>query len=740
MRPKRSVVDRVVPSEPSAPRTVVRLRVIGALVAVVFSLMFVRLWYLQVLDTKSFAQTVNANQLRQVEVPAARGLILDRSGSTLVGNQVTEDITLSRVSAQQHPEVVGQLASLLGTTPAQIQADLSNPQYSLYKPVPIMDDAPMSDVLYIGEHSSQFPGVSTVAETARTYPMCPTNPPGQCETGAQMLGYVGQISQQELAASKKEGYQLGDQYGQSGLENQYQSALRGVPGVQDVEVNAQGEVVGTVGQTNPSPGDDVITNIDSGLEQTLQQDLAAQIQQVHGVNGAAIVMNPQTGAVLALVSSPTYNPTWWTNDGISEADYQALEDNGGSCNNPSLPEDQWACPLSNYAIEGVYTPGSTFKLATASAALNEGLITPDFSYYDSGTYTLGNTTFHDNEGEGGYDLNVTSALTVSSDDFFYNLGVMFWDARGQYGEDAIENEANALGYGTVTGIDIPGEAQGIVDSPQVAAKEHAQYPTAYPDGGWYAGNNLELAFGQGGTEITPIEQAVAYSTFANGGTRYEPQIAAGLFDPATCKVVKTFAPKATGHVGYSPTNYQAMLQGFEGAVNDPSGTAYGDFTGFPLSTFPIAGKTGTATEPAPVEPNSWFVGWGPLPNPQYLVAAVIQGGGYGSEAAAPVVRNAFNYIVANPAPAVSLTAPSGTCLSSPKPSSSTTHTHASATRDSGAHPGGSAAAPFIDTENGTARDSAIAEAYSGRGRALGGTGASSDRHAPGSFRASARAP
>ncbi|MGA2037433.1 MAG: hypothetical protein ABSH04_07620, partial [Acidimicrobiales bacterium] len=318
MRPRRSVVERVVPSEPSPARTVVRLRVVGVLVAALFSLMFVRLWYLQVLDTKGFAQAVTQNQVRNVEVAAPRGLILDRSGQIIVDNQVTENITLSRVSAQQHPEVLGQLAALLGITPAQIQADLSNTQYSLYKPVPIMVNAPISDVLYIGEHSAQFPGVSATADTTRTYPM------GQ--TGVQMLGYVGGITSSELSANKSQGYQLGDLYGQSGLENQYQSALRGAPGVNRVEVDAQGDVVGSLGETQPSSGEDLVTNIDAGLEQTLQQALDTEIASLNGSSsgGAAVALDPQTGAVLALVSSPTYDPTWWTN-GISNAHYQQLE-------------------------------------------------------------------------------------------------------------------------------------------------------------------------------------------------------------------------------------------------------------------------------------------------------------------------------------------------------------------------------------------------------------------------------
>ena len=637
MRPRRSVVDRVMaPSEPSAPRTVIRLRVLGVVVAALFSLMFIRLWYLQVLDTSAYSKTVTANQVRVVEVPAPRGLITDRDDNIIVGDQVTQDITLSRVAAQEHPAVVGQLAALLGMPSTQIEADLANVQYSLYKPVPILENAPLSDVLYIGEHASMFPGVSTVADTNRTYPL------GQ--TGVQMLGYVGQISSGQLQAHASSGYQLGDLYGQSGLENQYQANLRGRPGVDRVEVDAHGQVVGSLGETPPAAGDDVVTNIDAGLEQTLQQALDAQIASLKGksTGGAAVALDPQTGAVLALVSSPTYDPTWWTN-GISTAHYRQIQATGAQNDN---------------AIQGLYTPGSTFKLATATAALQTGLISPAFTFNDTGAYTIpgcavggvGCTTYHDNEGEVGGRVNVSQAITVSSDIFFYNLGVQFWNdykANKRFGQTPIQDAAAQLGYGDVTGIDLPDETHfARVDGPSVVQREHAQNPKAYPNSGWFTGNNLELAFGQGGTVITPLEQAVAYATFANGGTRYVPQVAAGMVN-SHGKVVRTIAPQVAGHMTYSPANYQALLRGFEGVVNDPKGTASGAFAGFPLSSFPLAGKTGTATTNEQ-QPNSWFVGWGPLPHPQYLIAVVVQGGGLGSLAAAPVVRQGFDYLVAHP--------------------------------------------------------------------------------------------
>jgi penicillin-binding protein 2 len=685
MRPRRSLVDRVTPtSEPSAPRTIVRLRVVGLLVAALFALMFVRLWYLQVLDSSAYSQTVAANQVRDVQVAPPRGLIFDRSGSNvLAGDQVTRNITLSRVAAQQHPEVVSRLAAFLDTTTKQINDDLANNQFSLYEPVPIVPNASLSDVLYIGEHAAVFPGVSITAGTQRTHPYG--------ATGAQTLGYVRQINGAELAAHST--YQLGDQYGQAGLENEYEKYLRGRPGVNRVEVNAGGQVVGSLGQTNPRAGDNVVTNIDAGLQQTLQTSLDNKIASLQGTvdqstgkaehptGGAVIALDPQTGAVLALVSSPSYDPSIWNNPVITQGQLNAL-----------------GTAQDNKAIDGFYTPGSTFKLATATAALQTGFLTPSSSYHDTGSFVIpgctvgapGCVTLHDNDQPAsGTFINITQALTVSSDTFFYNIGAQLWDNRNQYGKQPVQTVAGEYGYGQKTGIDLPGEDAGDyarVDSPTVVAKEHAQYPKAYPDGGWFTGNNVQMAFGQGGTVITPIEQAVAYATFANGGTRYKPQVAAGIVGPSG-KVVKTLAPAVAGHVVMSAADRQAMLGGFEGAVNAPGGTATSSFTGFPFSKLSLAGKTGTASSLEQV-PTSWFVGWGPVVNPQYLIVVVIEKGGYGASAAAPVARDGFQYLVTNPVtPVVLAPAPpagaSSTSSSSSTVAGGSTTSSSSTTRPAG---------------------------------------------------------
>ncbi len=654
MRPKKTVGERLRPDEANVARPNVRLRVVGVLAIALLALILIRLWYLQVLDATAATQQVITNEVRTVPLPAPRGLILDRDDNVLVGDGVSEDITLSRVAAQEDPGVIGRLALLSGESTAEVNATLGNLIYSPYLPVPVIQGASPSEIAYVREHQSMFPGVQVTEESQRTYP--------GGDLAAQLLGYVDVIDAQELQELKSQGYNSNSDIGQAGVEAQYESALRGEAGSQRLQVNAQGTVVGTLGETSPVSGDDVVLNLDTGLQQTVEKALVDQIMidrktldtknQPPGyppaTDGAAIVLDPQNGAVLAMASYPTYSPEWWVG-GISTAHYADLSAK-------SAFE-----PLLNRAVDGTYAPGSTFKLATATAALQTGLISQYTTFNDPGSFTIPNCTglctYTDNESEAQpAPINVTQALTVSSDVFFYNLGFQFWQNRSVYGLQPVENVAAEYGYGQPTGIDLPEESLARVDSPDERMKLHKENPIAFPYDNWTTGDNLEMAFGQGETIITPLEQAVAYSTFANGGTRYAPEVAAGIVSPSG-RVVKRFAPTVMGHVSLPPDVYQPILAGLEGVVDDSNGTGYLAFQGFPKSTFPLAGKTGTASVTGE-EPTSWFVAFGPVPDPKYVVVAVIDQGGYGADAAAPVVRKVFDYLVDHPVGPVRLGLPS----------------------------------------------------------------------------------
>jgi penicillin-binding protein 2 len=656
-----------VPSRPN-----VRLAVVGLLFLALFAVMVLRLWSLQVIGQKSATAAVNQNLVRVVSVPAPRGQILDRNDRLLAGNQVQEQIAVSQHEALVDPGIIAKVAPLVGETPKEVKNALNNSQFSPYQPVPLLTGAPIATIQYLLAHQAEFPGVTVRDTTVRTYPLG-----GACGcTATHVLGYVGPITATELKDSPQAGYQPSSLVGQSGLEESYEPYLRGVDGQDELSVNAQNEVAGTLHQTAPKAGDILVTNLDANLQTAVQNALATDISADHSTldattnvypaatDGAAIVMDVNTGAVLAMASYPTYNVNDWVG-GISIPEYQSLFSGCSAATS--------GCPLDNYAIQGLYIPGSTFKLVTATAALKDGLISPGSYFDDTGTYTANGCTnkaasagctFKDAEAQGAGEVNVSDALSISDDYFFYKLGDLFYDGSSKFGATAIQNVADQYGLDQVTGVDLPGEAQGRVDSQPERQLLHKESPTNFPNTTWYAGDNIEMAFGQGGTLVTPLGLANAYATFANGGTRYQPEVGADLVNPETDKVVKQVKPRVIGHVSMSPGDYQAILAGLEGTV--VSGTAAATFqqdAHFSLSQFKIAGKTGTADICAGQcnsgvdEPNAWFVAFGPIPNPQYVVIVVVDHGGYGAQAAAPAVMNIFNYLVANPIGAVQLPTP-----------------------------------------------------------------------------------
>ena len=667
MRPRKSVnVASLVGSpedEPSRPN--VRMRVVGGVVLALFLVLALRLWTLQVVDGKTYAAAVTRNQVRVVSVAAPRGEIVDRNDTTLAGDVSEQEILLSRSTAAQDPPIVGQVAALVGETPKEVEAAIADSQYSQYEPVPVLNDAPTSIVEYLQEHPSEYPGVTVQTVTQRSYPQ--EQDSGDA-VATPVLGYVSPISQSELKDSPNEGYTQASQFGQSGLESEYEKYLRGTAGQQSLSVDAQGQVVGVLHETDPVQGDTVVTNIDLGLQEYVQGVLQNTINaDKHTVDtttgklptandGAAVVLDAQTGAVLAMASSPTYSLSEWVG-GISEANYQSLSANCGN-----LVSVTTGCPLFNYAIDGGYTPGSTFKLNTATAALDDNIINAGTYVNDTGVYHVPQKctegcTFDDDEASDAGEVDLQEALTKSDDYYFYNLGDLFYYSSDP---DGIQQMAADYGLGEPTGVDLPGAYDGQVDSATLRATQHRENPTAFPYPSYFVGDNIETAFGQGETLVTPIQQAVAYATFANGGTRYQPEVAAAVVSPSG-KVVTQFAPKVTGHVPLPASTYGPMLAGFEGVVANPAGTAYGSFqqyAKFPMSTYPIAGKTGTADVGPNKEPNSWFVGFGPTNHaadqPEYVVVVVIDHGGYGAQAAAPAVAQIYNYLYTNPLQPVQL--------------------------------------------------------------------------------------
>jgi penicillin-binding protein 2 len=623
-----------------------RWRIIGGFFLVLLVVLVVRLFMLQVPEHASSERAVASNSIETISLPAMRGLILDRNGTPLVMNKISTEIRLSRARAALSPSVIGTLSSLTGLSVKQILADINNVQYNPYQPALIVTSASTSEVDFIKLHPAEFPGVTIETVAARAYPDGGTLAPN-------VVGYLGDVTSAELQANPNAGYSQDSQIGQTGIEAQYNKQLQGVNGTQSFEVAANGQVAATFSTKPPKPGDTIVLNIDSKLQKVAQRALQADVytdkHTLDPVSGkypaassaAAVVLDPQTGAVLALASYPTYSLNEWIG-GISQANYNVLSANGG---------------LSNFAIQGLYTPGSSFKLATATAALQTGLVQPYWHYHDTGTFTIPNCKagcfFHDDAPSDAGMIDLPFAITESDDDYFYNLGYQFYLRQAKYGPTPIQNAAYRYGLGEYTGIDLPDEAQGRVDSYAERVLLHKEAPAVFPPATWYPGDNVEMAFGQGETLLTPIEEAVAYATFANGGTRYQPEVATAEINPTTGKVVKRFKPKVTGHVSLPGSIYGPILQGLEGVVDNPAGTAYGTFhqyATFSLNQFRIAGKTGTATIAAHdlKEPDAWFVGFGPIPHPKYVVVVAVGQGGYGDAAAAPAVMNIFNYLVRHP--------------------------------------------------------------------------------------------
>jgi penicillin-binding protein 2 len=617
-----------------------RLWLFQAIVIVLLAVLVARLWDVQVLASEHYSTLARNDFVRDVVLPATRGLILDRTGKVVVDNQASWSVLVDpNQLGTRRNATLDRLASLLGVPRSRIDQRLRSYTTSPFA-IPVAENVQPSVLFGVAEHADQFPGVTAEPLPVRGYP--------NGTAAAQLLGYVGPVSADELNSGAYRGVLPGDDVGQAGVEKAYDQVLRGRDGLERLEVDARGKVIRVLSVTQPVAGDNLRLTIDIGLQHELDTDLARQIASLQhstdprtgasfpAPSGAAVVLDPRDGSVLAMSSYPSYDPSVWVG-GISEAAYRGLTD-------PSAHQ-----PLLNRAISGLYAPGSTFKLITATAALDEGLINQSTIINDPGSFTIpgcvGRCTFHNDSNEALGPLDISRALTASDDVFFYNLGYDFWAQRGQYGPEPIQRMAQQYGLGQRSGIDLPGESAGRVDSPTERQTLHREAPAAFPNTGWYPGDNVELAFGQGGTIVTPLQLADAYAAFANGGTRYQPRLA--IDANRAGGAVARYAPSVTGHVPLPASARDPILQGLIGAVQQPGGTATATFGGFPFGTLSVAGKTGTASAIAR-EPAAWFACFAPSSDAQYAMAVSIDQAGYGASAAAPVARQALEYLASHP--------------------------------------------------------------------------------------------
>ncbi len=629
----------------SRPTPRMRLGVLGIVAVCLLGALFARLWFLQVLAAPEFQVAAEDNRVRVVAAEAPRGRTLDRTGEVIVGNRDSITITVDRqeLADADNPEgVLRGLASAITegrrrgdpnaaeVTVAGLREMLEDPRYSRFQPVPVAEDVTEQLEVFLSERHGDFPGVEVGRQAVRAYPYG--------TIAAHLLGYVGPVIDEDLEerAESPKPYQLGDEIGKSGVELAYEEHLRGTPGTQRIEVDADNEPVRVLSETPPIPGDDVWLTVDVDLQAVAEANLAQQLEEVRGDDlnngttataqaGSVVVLDPTGGGVLAMASFPTYDPAQFIN-GISTARFAELND----------PESDF--PLNNRVIQGQYPAGSTFKPIVAYSALTQGLRTPAQTIQDEGVLYVGPADFTNAGGTAYGTVNLEKSLRVSSDVYYYLIGEAFWNERERYGEEALQSGPRAFGFGEQTGIPLPSEQDGLIPTPDSRAQRHEENPEAFPDGEWFTGTNVITSIGQGDVLVTPLQLANAYATFANGGTQHAPNIALKVTAHDSDEVVRTFEPRVTGQVELPAEIRQPMLDGLIGATTGERGTATTAFDGFPHAFWPVAGKTGTAQVNDKAD-NALFAGFGPANDPQYVAVAVLEQAGFGGNVAAPLVRS-----------------------------------------------------------------------------------------------------
>jgi penicillin-binding protein 2 len=586
------------------PQLAFRVAVIGGVALVMFALIFFRLWYLQVLSGDKYEAQAQNNRERQIKVQAPRGEIVDRNGQELVANRNSLSI---KVTPDKLPEgtaerrqVYRRLARLLNLNPRRLQRRVEGELKALpFSKPTVKQDVPWELVAYVLERQSRFPGVEPEREFLRRYPH---------ETvGAHLFGQVGEVTETQLKDQRYNRVALGDRVGQAGIELEYDRFLRGINGAARVEVDANGNLTDTLRRREPKQGSQLRLSIDLDVQRVAQQALAGGTGR-----GAVAVMNVDNGEVLALGSQPSFDPNIFTKP-LSQKRLNALS------------SEALGKPLFNRAIQAGYPTGSTFKLVTATAALESGHITPDTVLNDPGSLTVGGVKFENAGGVVHGALALRQALTVSSDVFFYQLG-QYMDEKGM----PLQKWGRQLGIGRKTGIDLPAEEPGRMPSPQWRDRWYKQGLTDRP---WSVGDNINLSVGQGDLLANPLQMAVAYAAIANGGRVLRPRLGLRIEDAAGRAIQQLDAPTAR-RLKISEANRNAILEGLHGAANGPGGTSTPVFEGFPI---PIAGKTGTAEHIGKPD-QSWYVALAPYPNPKYVVAVTDEAGGFGADTAAPMAR------------------------------------------------------------------------------------------------------
>jgi penicillin-binding protein 2 len=648
-----------------------RLVVIGAIVMALFAGLLTRLWFLQVSGGEALAVQAQQNRDHPVAVPALRGTIYDAKGNWLARTVPVTALTVDRqkLTASDRVLLMENLPTLpdfAGKSVVEIGKLIDDTSVSPYLPVAIATNPSPDTVVYVAEHRELFPQVSVTHTSVREYSDAGI-------AAANLIGYTGEINDAEMEAHVGERYETGDTIGKTGVEQTFESELRGVPGRDKVQVDNLGRAVDTITVRKPHAGHDVQLTLDGDVQkialESLQQGIDGSRRLVdpdtgnyyEPTGGAVMVLDARTGSVVAMASAPNFNP----NDFIAGRGDAYIKD---TVNKPMLDRATTAVP-----------PGSTFKMITSVAMLKSGL-EPDgknFTLYDPGYFDFGNDQRLYNAG--GAELgkvNLARALTVSSDVYFYKVGNDFWvqyrnegQAAGRTGDlagdelpdsqhpvgNAIQHTAREFGFGELTGIgfgESPDLSAGITPNHEYRAEVNKNSTDRFSRA-WLRGDSANLAVGQGDVLVTPLQLALAYATLGNGGALNVPRVASAVRQSAATlpdgqlgAVDHTIDRQVRRKVDLPPEVRDPILEGLHGAVNSGEGTAYGAFADY--VGYSIVGKTGTAQGNAPGKDTAWFVGiLNPENNPnqpQYVVLAMVEHGGFGAAVAAPIVRRVVNFL------------------------------------------------------------------------------------------------
>ena len=565
---------------------------------VMFFLILCQLWYLQVIDTVSLQERSESNRLRFVPLPAPRGDILDRNGKVLASNAPSFSVAVAPQDIKDRQQLVDKLARYLNVDREEIQNRWNKGRVrTQYYPLVVASNISRDQMELLEENSLGLDGVNIEMNTVRSYP--------NGQLASHLLGYLGEISEGEFGSEPYKGYNLGDYIGKSGIEKSWEGFLHGADGSRHVEVDAHGRFLRTADESRASVGNTVELTIDVELQKVAEQALGDRA-------GAAVALDVNSGEVLAFASTPDFDPAVFTGH-IPPAKWKEyLED----------PRH----PLENKALRGMYPPGSTFKIITAMAGLEEGLINPHTTIHCPGYYGFGNTTFRCWRKRGHGQVELKKAIRESCDVYFYHLAE-------RLGVNRIASYAMRSGLGAPLGVGLDNEKGGVIPTEEWKRKRFGQK--------WFKGETISVGIGQGYVLTTPVQLASMIATVANGGTLYQPRLVRRIRD-SNGKVLREYPSRVIRKTGIHPETYRLVREGLLAVVNEPQGT--GGMAR--LSEVAVAGKTGSSQVvklrhdkgevPYLFRDHALFVAFAPYEKPEIAVAVLVEHGVHGGSAAAPI--------------------------------------------------------------------------------------------------------